>query len=254
MLTLSGLAIPICGRRPTCYFALAADDFSFFDNAMARHLPEQKGDWTFRQTPGGYLPEEYSLQDPNVLRWHREYLQKKTPMRNAHDTRTFFRHSLLQHFMDSYTFIPLNNRPSQWLAQSGLTYVLPDAFVSSSREWAALRSASDSIISELTERVNLDGMGWSVNWAAYHANYLTWLFFPVHLAAKIGQSISNEGGELVCALNCGEAYTTHLIRFPDKNCVLQFLSVGYGGNAAPPCLSKCSAFQRDILSRIPIQN
>jgi hypothetical protein len=195
----------------TKYFALAADDFFFFDNAMARHAPEQKGDWIFRQTPGGYLPEEYSLQDPNVLRWHREYLQKKTPMRNAHDTRTFFRHSLLQHFMDSHTFIPLNNRPSQWLAQSGLTYVLPDSFVASVQEWNALVRPSESIISELIERVDLDGMGWSVNWATYYVDHMMWLFFPVHLAAKIGQSISSEGGELVCALNHGEAYTTHLM-------------------------------------------
>jgi hypothetical protein len=36
-----------------------------------------------------------------------------------------------------------------------------------------------------------------------------------------------------------------VIRIPDKNCVLQFLSVGCGESVVSPCLSRCFAFRRD---------
>jgi hypothetical protein len=41
----------------------------------------------------------------------------------------------------------------------------------------------------------------------------------------------------------------HIIRIPNKNCVLQFLFVGCGESEVSPCLSKYFAFRRDILSR-----
>jgi hypothetical protein len=52
-------------------------------------------------------------------------------------------------------------------------------------------------------------------------------------------------------MSIGNSSVYDLIRFPDKNCGRQFLSVGCGSNEIPPRLSQGFALRRCILSPIP---